>query len=176
LVTALPTDLTEEEAKEAVKALAEKRAREADAEWSRVVMARKLLHPSIWEHMCEADRNRFVAMDDEFSEAGPGKDKISLARLCNENEVLLPGHLKCAPSVIAYKRALTSMAQMARDVHVAASVQGSRIRTFIESIESNELIPDEVKDMVPDMLEALSNILDSADMSRAAPVVHCNNI
>lgn len=176
LSRATPADLTEAEQLEAVQALRRERESEVAGEWRRVVMRRQLVHPAVWTAMCEGDRNSFVRMDDAYTAAGPGKDKISLALMCSETEVMLPGHLVCSPSVQAYKLASTSVARVARDVHIVAAEHGSRIRSFVEGIEDNVHVPDAVREGVPDMLEALNNILVAANMAVAVPNVHINNL
>jgi hypothetical protein len=119
--------------------------------------------------MAESTRFRFVSMDDEYYMTG----KIPLRFFTSEAEsdILLPGHGRCATSVTHYKSALARIATMAHDVHVKAKEQGSRVLSFLSVLGKNAELPEDLRDSVVDIEDALVSLLNACDIEKRVPVV-----
>jgi hypothetical protein len=115
LAQARPDELSPEDARDAVKALHEKRMREAEAAHERTTRRRVLLHQSVWHAMHTEDCYHFAELDDAFNAVGDGYEKVPLSLMCNEKKVLIPGYRSSAPSVHAYASAVARVSQMARN-------------------------------------------------------------
>jgi hypothetical protein len=64
---------------------------------------------------------------------------------------------------------------MAHDVHVKAKEQGSRVLSFLSVLGKNQEVPEDVRDRVVDIEDALITILQAADFEKRVPVVSIPN-
>jgi hypothetical protein len=118
--------------------------REAEAAHVHTTRWRVLLHQSVWHARHTEDCHHFAEIDDAFNAVGDGYEKVPLSLMCNEKKVLLPGYRSSAPSVHAYVAAVAKVSQMARHVHVTAKESDARVLEFLQSLEDNEPVPENV--------------------------------